>query len=152
MVLALVWKSPLERMHLFPYSCHSFLFKFWHVKIKLSQKKALLCKYKAVHFNAGIKTLQGWFALGFGSCWRLPSSSWQSCSPAGQGQILLPSSMPLSWHTPDGEHRALRVSPSPPGVTARLGLPQLAQGATWMICDFHAAWHHCIIKKEAVEK
>lgn len=102
MVLAFVWKSPLGGMHLFSYSCHFlFLFKSWHVKIKLSHQN-LLFKYKPVHFCTGTGTPSG---LVFSRLMQppkapflqqgvphpsRPASRWQSCSPPGNDKSFSP--------------------------------------------------------------
>ena len=101
------------------------LFISFYVKIKLSHQN-LLFKYKTVHFYTGIKTPSGLVCF-----WLLqpskapflqrgvpqpsrPASCWQSCSLLGQWQIFLPSFVLLSWHTPEGESRALTVSSGSP--------------------------------------
>lgn len=103
MVLALVWKSPLGRTHLFSYSCHFFL-KFWHGKIKLSHQN-LLFKYKTVPFYTGIKTPSGLVCFRLLQPWKAPflqravpqpsrpASCWQSCQPLrGNDKFFSPAS------------------------------------------------------------
>lgn len=174
MVLAFVWKSPLGGIHLFSYSCHFlFLFKSWHVKIKLSHQN-LLFKYKPVHFCTGTRTPLGLVFSRLLQPPKAPSFSKAFLSPlaprlAGRAAVLQAMTnlspqlfTPLlahAWRQTQSSLGLVRSSQKSWPAVDRSGLPslsKLAQGVARIICHFHAAWDHCIyprlIKKEGIRK